>query len=632
MVAGMLMPLEKLRAIYELLFRDGVLVAKKDKRPQSLHPEVPELTNLQVIRAMGSLKSRGYVRETFAWRHFYWYLTNEGIVYLRDYLRLPPEIVPSSLQRVRRPASTLDVARKTAGVQVVEGPTSYAPKPSSRAGAEGLDSLMDRQGYRWKKVAMEEEESKTQVSAVRASQQPRKPHTSKPASAAEGSSSFMDRQSSHREKTVVVQEMLQTKKVSPGRGSQKAPETHTPKSAEWGTEDQATLMDRQGGRKEVTAIQEKFTVHSSSGAITKKASAVSVSQEAIKLHANKQSSRASAEAPAPILDRQETLKKEAKVAEEEIKVLKSSVKYSQSPPKLDTAKPSLGASVEAPAPILDHQETLKKEAKVEEEKIKMQNSSVKASQPPPKLGSSKSVSTGAPAPALDQEPLEKEVKIAVEKIKIQKSSVKAQPPPKLGSSKSVSTEAPVPALDQKPLEKEVKIAVEKIKVEKSSVKGSQPKPVTPKPSSGAEGPDSILVQNDMMVVEENIRIQNVTIVKNKEVFRKTETQENTKLYTAKPNSGCGTEPLSAITEDRGSSKKTIVVEEKIQVQKISAVTETQQAPEQCASKPSLGAGTEVPGSSSHHQEQEVTVMEDVQKITALEGSETNPEPITVEGL
>ncbi|MGH0166382.1 UNVERIFIED_CONTAM: hypothetical protein FKN15_050253 [Acipenser sinensis] len=772
MVAGMLMPLEKLRAIYELLFRDGVLVAKKDKRPQSLHPEVLELTNLQVIRAMGSLKSRGYVRET--WRHFYWYLTNEGIVYLRDYLRLPPEIVPSSLQRVRRPASTLEVARKTAGVQVVEGPTSYAPKPSSRAGAEGLDSLMDRQGYRWKKVAMEEEESKTQVSAVRASQQPREPHTSKPAFAVEGSSSFMDRQSSHREKTVVVQEMLQTKKVSAGRGSQKAPETHTPKPAEWGTEDRATLMDRQGGRKEVTAIQEKFTVHSSSGAITKKASAVSVSQEALKLHANKQSSRANAEAPAPILDRQETLKKEAKVAEEEIKVLKSSVKYSQSPPKLDTSKPSLGASVEAPAPILDCQEPLKKEAKVEEEKIKMQNSSVKASQPPPKLGSSKSVSTEAPAPALDQEPLEKEVKIAVEKIKVEKSSVKgSQPKPVTpkpssgaegpdsilvqndmmaveeniliqnvtivknkevfrkteaqentelytakpnsgcgaeplsvitedrGSSKKTivmeekiqvqkisavtetqqapeqcaskpslgaGTEVPgssshhqeqevtvmedvqkitalegsetnpepitveAPALDQEPLEKEVKIAVEKIKVEKSSVKGSQPKPVTPKPSSGAEGPDSILVQNDMMAVEENILIQNVTIVKNKEVFRKTEAQENTELYTAKPNSGCGAEPLSVITEDRGSSKKTIVMEEKIQVQKISAVTETQQAPEQCASKPSLGAGTEVPGSSSHHQEQEVTVMEDVQKITALEGSETNPEPITVEGL
>uniref|UniRef100_A0A3Q3VYB0 Plectin/eS10 N-terminal domain-containing protein n=1 Tax=Mola mola TaxID=94237 RepID=A0A3Q3VYB0_MOLML len=97
----MLMPLRDLRAIYEVLFRDGVMVAKKDKRPQTKHPEIEGVSNLQVIRAMGSLKSRGCVKETFAWRHFYWYLTNEGIVYLRDYLHLPPEIVPASLQRVR---------------------------------------------------------------------------------------------------------------------------------------------------------------------------------------------------------------------------------------------------------------------------------------------------------------------------------------------------------------------------------------------------------------------------------------------------------------------------------------------------------------------------------------------------
>ncbi|MBN3283530.1 PLEC protein, partial [Polyodon spathula] len=623
----MLMPLEKLRAIYELLFRDGVLVAKKDKRPQSLHPEVPEVTNLQVIRAMGSLKSRGYVRETFAWRHFYWYLTNEGIVYLRDYLRLPPEIVPSSLQRVRRPASTLDVARKTAGVQVVEGPTSYAPKSSSRAGAEGLDSLMDRQGYRRKKVAMEEEESKTQVSTVRASQPPRELYTSKPASAAEGSSSFMGRQSNHREKTVVVQEMLQTKKVSAGRGSHMAPETPTPKPAGPGTQDRAPLVDRQGGRKEVTATHEKITVHNSSGAVTKKASSVSVSQEAPKLHANKQSSRASAEIPAPNLDRQETLKKEAKGVEEEIKVQKSSVKYSHSSLELDTTKPSLEASVEAPAPVLDSQEPLKKEANVAEKNIKAQKGSLKKSQSPPEPVTPK-LSSGAGAESLasileGHEPPKKDVKVEEENIKIQKSSLKAsQPPPKLDSSKSVSTETPVPALDQEPLEKEVKIAVEKIKTQKSSVKGSQPKSVTPMPSSGVEVLDSILVQNDMMVVEENILIQNVTIMKNKEVFAKTESQETTELYTAKPKSGCGAEPLSAITEE-----KKIVVEEKIQV---SAVTEAQQAPEQCASKPSLGAGTEVPGSSSHHQEQEVTVMEDAQKITALEGSENNLDP--VEGL
>ena len=51
---------------------------------------------------MQSLKSRGYVKEQFAWRTYYWYLTNEGIQFLRDYLHLPAEIVPSTLKRQAR--------------------------------------------------------------------------------------------------------------------------------------------------------------------------------------------------------------------------------------------------------------------------------------------------------------------------------------------------------------------------------------------------------------------------------------------------------------------------------------------------------------------------------------------------
>uniref|UniRef100_A0A673J0E0 Plectin b n=1 Tax=Sinocyclocheilus rhinocerous TaxID=307959 RepID=A0A673J0E0_9TELE len=157
MVAGMVMPLDNLKAIYEHLFRDGVMVAKKDKRPQTKHPEIPSVDNLQVIRAMGSLKSRGYVRETFAWRHYYWYLTNEGIVYLRDYLHLPPEIVPTPLQRVQRPAATLAITRRAEHVQAVQGPTSYVSKPG-KMGAEKQEALLDRQEYRRKMASMDEAE------------------------------------------------------------------------------------------------------------------------------------------------------------------------------------------------------------------------------------------------------------------------------------------------------------------------------------------------------------------------------------------------------------------------------------------------------------------------------------------
>ncbi|KAL0602377.1 40S ribosomal protein S10 [Plecturocebus cupreus] len=37
------------------------------------------------------------MKEQFAWRHFFWCLTNEGIQYLHDYLHLPLETVAATL-------------------------------------------------------------------------------------------------------------------------------------------------------------------------------------------------------------------------------------------------------------------------------------------------------------------------------------------------------------------------------------------------------------------------------------------------------------------------------------------------------------------------------------------------------
>ena len=58
---------------------------------------------LQVIKLMQSFKSRELVTELFAWRHYYWFLTDEGIEYLRVYLNLPSEIVPATLKKSTRP-------------------------------------------------------------------------------------------------------------------------------------------------------------------------------------------------------------------------------------------------------------------------------------------------------------------------------------------------------------------------------------------------------------------------------------------------------------------------------------------------------------------------------------------------
>jgi len=63
-----------------------------------------DVPNLYVIKLCNSLKSREYVTENFCWNHYYYYLTNEGIQYLREYLHLPVEIVPATLKK-RAPAT-----------------------------------------------------------------------------------------------------------------------------------------------------------------------------------------------------------------------------------------------------------------------------------------------------------------------------------------------------------------------------------------------------------------------------------------------------------------------------------------------------------------------------------------------
>lgn len=50
-LSRMLIPKKDRVAIYEHLFKEGVMVAKKDYSPRMKHPEVPVL-NLYVIKAL----------------------------------------------------------------------------------------------------------------------------------------------------------------------------------------------------------------------------------------------------------------------------------------------------------------------------------------------------------------------------------------------------------------------------------------------------------------------------------------------------------------------------------------------------------------------------------------------------
>uniref|UniRef100_A0A8C2RJP3 Plectin/eS10 N-terminal domain-containing protein n=2 Tax=Capra hircus TaxID=9925 RepID=A0A8C2RJP3_CAPHI len=97
---AMLMPKKNRIGIYELLFKEGVMVTKKDVHVPK-HPELADKTvpDLHAMEAGQSPRARGYVKEQSAWRHFCWNLTSEGVQHLRGYLHLPPEIVPATLRR-----------------------------------------------------------------------------------------------------------------------------------------------------------------------------------------------------------------------------------------------------------------------------------------------------------------------------------------------------------------------------------------------------------------------------------------------------------------------------------------------------------------------------------------------------
>ncbi|CAG8646325.1 2040_t:CDS:2, partial [Funneliformis mosseae] len=98
----MLIPKKNRKSIYESLFKEGVLVAKKDfNAPKHTDIDVP---NLHVIKACQSLNSKGYVKTQFSWQYYYYSLTDKGIEYLREYLHLPQEIVPATFKKQARPA------------------------------------------------------------------------------------------------------------------------------------------------------------------------------------------------------------------------------------------------------------------------------------------------------------------------------------------------------------------------------------------------------------------------------------------------------------------------------------------------------------------------------------------------
>ncbi|KAI3784023.1 hypothetical protein L1987_43114 [Smallanthus sonchifolius] len=130
----MIIPEKNRKAISKYLFQEGVCFAKKDYN-LAKHPEI-DVPNLQVIKLMQSFKSKEYVKETFAWMHYYWYLTNDGIEFLRTYLNLPSDIVPATLKKSAKP-----LGRPTGG------PPGDRPRGPPRFDGD-RPRFGDRDGYR----------------------------------------------------------------------------------------------------------------------------------------------------------------------------------------------------------------------------------------------------------------------------------------------------------------------------------------------------------------------------------------------------------------------------------------------------------------------------------------------------
>lgn len=114
------------------------MVAEKNFNAPA-HADLPQIRNLEVIKAMQSLTSKGYVKTRFSWQWYYYTLTPEGLDYLREYLHLPSEIVPQTHKKPARPAAPAGRAPRADGAY-------RAPRGGDREGYRRRDDGEGKEG------------------------------------------------------------------------------------------------------------------------------------------------------------------------------------------------------------------------------------------------------------------------------------------------------------------------------------------------------------------------------------------------------------------------------------------------------------------------------------------------------
>jgi len=91
-----LIPKKTRALVYRHFFLEGVMCAK-DAPNAPHHHELKSIPNLHVMKLLQSLASRGYANKRFSWRWYYYFLTNEGVAYLREFLgALPENVTPKT--------------------------------------------------------------------------------------------------------------------------------------------------------------------------------------------------------------------------------------------------------------------------------------------------------------------------------------------------------------------------------------------------------------------------------------------------------------------------------------------------------------------------------------------------------
>ena len=88
-----LVPTKEKVKIYTYFLQEGVFACKKDNTSKN---ETLDIPNLHCFLVMRSLISRKFATEIFSWQWHYYFLTPEGIKYLREYLGLPGSVIPNT--------------------------------------------------------------------------------------------------------------------------------------------------------------------------------------------------------------------------------------------------------------------------------------------------------------------------------------------------------------------------------------------------------------------------------------------------------------------------------------------------------------------------------------------------------